>query len=140
VTHQRKEIREYLKNLFAGEIAPVKNVFTSRDQSVNSDLLPSLTISTPEEIPTPRNINQSSQYIRKLTVKIEARCEANADSGADDLLDLMLSDIEDSIFADPTLNGLIAGMTLTLSTSDIDTEVEKPVALGVLTFEVTYFT
>lgn len=138
MTHKRIEIRNYLKDLFANDIAPVKNIFTSREQSINSEVLPAITIFTPEESATPRNLN-AKQFIRTLTIKIEVRPEVNA-FGPDESADLMMKDVEDFIFEDPTLGGLVYGLVLTSSVVDVDLEVEKPVSLGVLTFECQYFT
>ena len=138
MTHKRIEIRNYLKDLFSNSIAPVKNIFTSRDQSINEEILPSITIFTPEESATPRNLS-AKQFIRNLTIKIEVRPEVNA-FGPDESADLMMKEVEEFIFTDPSLGGLVHGLVLTSSVVDVNLETEKPVGLGVLTFECQYFT
>lgn len=138
MTHKRILIRSFIRDLLAGRVALAQNIFTSRTQSVNADELSSVTIITPEEISEPRNL-AATALIRTVTIKIEARPEINV-FGADESVDLLLEEIEGLIFEDPTLGGLVSGLVLTSSVIVFDDEGEKPMAVGVLTFEAKYFT
>jgi hypothetical protein len=76
--------------------------------------------------------------MRDLSVSVDAYVRVN--DKFDDDIDALCVQIEETIAADYTLNGLVKDTILTSTEIDFDGEAEKPVGVARLTYTIRYVT
>jgi hypothetical protein len=75
---------------------------------------------------------------RELSLSVDAYVRVN--DTFDDTIDALCVEIEETIAADYTLNGLVKDTILTSTEIDFDGEAEKPVGVARLTYTIRYVT
>lgn len=137
MSNNRKNIRSAIKNLLIGS-SPTYNtqaqnrVYTNLTH--NKKILPCIVIYDEQENASPLDIN-GTRYIRTVTTKIEATIEAN--SNYDDNLDDFVTEIENIIKSNKTLNGT-ANACLYINTEIKYEAGEKKIGQATLTYEIKY--
>jgi hypothetical protein len=75
---------------------------------------------------------------RELSLNVDAYVRVN--DTFDDTIDALCVEIEETIAADYTLNGLVKDTILTSTEIDFDGEAERPVGVARLTYTIRYVT
>ena len=75
---------------------------------------------------------------RELSLNVDASVRVN--DTFDDTIDALCVEIEETIAADYTLNGLVKDTILTSTEIDFDGESERPVGVARLTYTIRYVT
>jgi hypothetical protein len=75
---------------------------------------------------------------RELSLSVDAYVRVN--DTFDDTIDALCVEIEETIAADYTLNGLVKDTILTSTEIDFDGEAERPVGVARLTYTIRYVT
>ncbi len=75
---------------------------------------------------------------RRATLVI--KCHVMVADGYEDVLDDMAKEVEEALGANTTLGGLVKNITPTQFDSDSSDELQTTSGLGILAFDVPYFT
>lgn len=136
--NKRKEIRQATKTLLenSSTLSYITSIFTNRQSNLSqTQHLPSITIFTSSEDATKKDVSGQT-YIRQLDLTFEIRVD---DTGnADDLVDNIMSDVENVILSNLDLSGTVLGTELSQSTIEVGFLGNKPIGFGTLTFRSTY--
>lgn len=135
MANNRVAIRAALKALLSGETDAGTNVYTNRESRLWKSELPSIIINTPDEPVNIRALN-GGIYNRTLTINVEVKVEASED--VDDTLDALLAEVEQIVADNPSLSGTVQAAIQTNTETRIDSEAEKDIGVGILTFECKY--
>jgi len=142
---QRKQIRHCVKSLLLGIEGIGDRVFTNRAKKMWKTEYPAIIIYTknePAEIrdASPRKYRKSLSLVIELLLKIDKEDQDNKET--EDILDDSMDDfceiIEQRIFANETLNGLVSDTILTNTEMDHGVDGDSEIAGAQLTFECTY--
>lgn len=138
--HLRNQIRDAIKSALTGLTTTGSRVYASRDHSMQAADLPGLRIFTGEEQISIQSLGVGRLRERKLLLVVEACVKAN--SAYDDTVDDICKEVEIKIDSagTQTLGGLCKWIEPTGFQLDIDGDGDKTVAVGRMTFEVTYYT
>jgi hypothetical protein len=137
MSNDRKGIRSALKSLFENdESFEAVKVYSNRKSNISQrEELPSITIFTPNEDATAESLQQT-RYIRKVQLVLEVRIDSSEDT--DDILDDLLSKVEDFMLVNSNISGTVLGSVLQSTETEIGYDGNLEIGLGVLTYEVTY--
>lgn len=135
MANNRAAIREALKVALSAETLAGLNVYTNRETSLWRSELPAILIYSNQESAVPENL-QGRRYYRTLELTVEVRIEASED--ASDSVDELLAVIEAIIEEEPTIGGTVQSTILTGTETRVDSEGEKDIGVGVLTYECKY--
>jgi hypothetical protein len=135
MANNRANIRAALKNLLNEETTAGENVYSSRGTRYWKSELPAICIFSSQEPAQPANL-QGTRYNRTLELTIEVRVEAGTD--ADDEVDSLLAEVEALIQEDPSIGGTVQSTILTSTEIRVDSEGEKDMGVGILTYECKY--
>lgn len=130
--HIRTQIRNYIVNLLDGNTAAGANVFPSRIYPLQNDNLPGICVYTPNEAIDDEEGKIARIQHRNQSIVIECREKINTDM--DEALDDLTEDVEQIIFADRFLGGLLCAMDLLETETEISDDAEKPVGIASMTF------
>lgn len=134
--HLRQQIREQFATTVTGLSTTGSNVYQSRVYNLEESNLPAIIIYTKSEDSEPNNIGTNRVMMRTLTLVCE--CYVKAITNFDDTLDTIAKEIEVAVAADTTLNGLCKDVYIQSTEIDYNGEGERPIGVGVFTFEITY--
>ena len=135
--HARQQIRDAVKTLLIGNTAAGQSVFENRTSTLTPIELPAIVIASEKETSVPRD-NINSQYIRHLTLLIEIRVQATADSAADDALDNLAQQVESLIQMSGNAAGPAYSMLLTDTAVQFSAEGDSYTGHLTLTYDCTY--
>jgi len=138
MAHVRRQIREYFGSYLTGLTTTGSNVFESRVYPMQSAKLPAILIYTTSEASEEVAFSKKRMQERLLDVQVEGYIRAI--TGFDDKLDLIASEVETAILADPTLGGLAVNTVLSGTEAEYSGDAEQPVGTIRLTFQVQYRT
>lgn len=141
MTHQRRAIREAVKNLLVDETDAEDRVFTNRPTSLWEVPSPSILIFALNEA-SQKHIVSTNQSRRKMNLAIEVRIQLPQDgeliTDLDDQLDQMAFDIETRINTDTNLEDAANDITLVSTEIELSDEGDVPEAAMRMTYEVSY--
>ena len=138
MAHIRKQIRDRLETILTSGVSLVqRRVFGSRIYPLTAPQLPAIAVYTASESSNLQTMGLRTQ-MRDLSVSIDVYVMVN-DKFDDDIDDLCVQ-IEQTIAADYTLNGLAKDTILTGTEIDFDGEAEKPIGVARLTYSIRYVT
>ena len=138
MAHIRKQIRDRLETILTSGVSLVQSrVFGSRIYPLTAPQLPAIAVYTASESSNLQTMGLRTQ-MRDLSVSIDVYVMVN-DKFDDDIDDLCVQ-IEQTIAADYTLNGLAKDTILTGTEIDFDGEAEKPIGVARLTYSIRYVT
>lgn len=137
MANKRKEIRQKIKELLSldSNFTDV-TIFSSRQTAiVHNQQLPSITVFVANEPVIPADMSKE-RYIRSPEITFEARTEET--SNVDDILDDLMSKIENFMTTNRSVEGLLLDSVLQNSESDIGIEGTKEIGLGTVVYEGQY--
>lgn len=138
MTHARKQIRDAIVSALTGLVTTGANVFPSRITPVSENKLPALLIYTSEEASEPLSMGDPRKFGRTVVVEVQGIVQAGED--CDDKLDLVASEVEVAMYADPEFGGLVEDTRLV--STDMDFTDKAKIHLGRITlkYEIDYNT
>ena len=138
MAHIRKQIRDRLETILtSGVTLAQRRVFGSRIYPLTAPQLPAIAVYTASESSGLQTMGVRT-LMRDLSVSGDAYVRVN--DKFDDDIDALCVQIEETIAADYTLNGLVKDTILTSTEIDFDGEAEKPVGVARLTYTIRYVT
>lgn len=130
--HVRKQLREALKTSLFGNITDVgDNVFIGRVYNFSPDELPAITIYTIKEEVEIQNSRARQPFLQQRAILNSVLIVQKLNDAVQDDLDRISAEVENKIFADPSLGGIAHRTVLVSSEMSVTSELDKP--LGVLT-------
>lgn len=135
--HVRQQLREALATAVTGLTTAGARVYQSRLHVLQAANLPCLLVNTDDEQVDALSIHAPALLERQLTASI--RCVAKSASDLDDTLDTMAKEVE-SVLGNTTLSGLAKTVTPTGIAVEMSDDLEKPVGVLTLTYQITYHT
>jgi hypothetical protein len=133
--NNRQAIRSALKAMLSGETTAGANVFTNRETRLWQSELPAILIYTNQEPSTPESLS-ARRYIRNLELVIHVKIEAT--ENVDDDLDQIVTEVEEIIDADQSLQGTVLATSQTNTEIRVDSDGEKDIGIAIITFECKY--
>lgn len=138
MSHVRQQIRDRIATILTSGVTLVSSrVYKTRVYPLSQAKLPALTVYVGAESSILMTMGVKT-LMRDLEVSIDVYENANA--SLDDNLDAIAVQIEETIGADFTLNGLAKQSVLTSTSIDFSGETEQPVGIARLTFTIRYIT
>jgi hypothetical protein len=137
MAHVRESIRGNIETTLTGLTTTGSNVFASRVYPIQSAKMPGLCIYTSSESIEAQTLAPPRGLIRTLEVSVEAYVES---STPDDILDDISAEVEAAMSADLTRGGYAKDTKLTAFEAEFGGDVEKPVVVGRMTYEILYST
>jgi hypothetical protein len=101
-------------------------------------VLPSLVVQTPEEVVQEDAHTMGWPDRTTRTLPLEIACRAQATADLDDVLDTLAADVEAAMAGDVRLGGLCKSIVYSGATLELSAEVEPPVGLLRMAYEVQY--
>lgn len=142
MSNPRAAIREALKTILKGPAegpAPTgagQKVYSSRSTPIGPKRLPALLIYTRDER-RDDSYRHDAIIRRLLDVYVEL---AAVGPDADDVVDLIATQVEQVVAADPTLGGAVDAAEWQATETEYDGDGGEPLAGGRVRFEVAYYT
>jgi hypothetical protein len=138
MAHVRKSIRDRMESILKTGVTSVSNrVYASRVYPLTGPDLPALAVYTASESSGLQTMGVRT-LARELSLSVDAYVRVN--DTFDDTIDALCVEIEETIAADYTLNGLVKDTILTSTEIDFDGEAERPVGVARLTYTIRYVT
>ena len=135
--HIRQQIREQVGSTLTGLTTTGSNVFQTRVYPLENTNLPALVIYTKSETSEPLVISANRIMSRELQLIIEVYVKQT--SNFDDEVDKICKEVEIALSADTTINGLAKDSFIQSTEIEYNTEGEKPLSYGILTFLTNYY-
>lgn len=139
--HQREQIRISVLNMLKAAIEPlaiIKTFNMNRFRAYwHDEEIPALSVYSLSE--TAEVFNEAPRNLRR-RLELAVEIVAHGIEGIDNFLDSVALQVENVVFIDETLNGLVSDCRLTGTEMIQRTEGESPVGAIVLRFDATYFT
>jgi len=135
MANNRAAIRTALKTILSGATTAGTNVYSHRETALWKSELPAILIYSNEESTVPESL-RATRYVRTLQLTVEARVEAT--SNVDNTLDALLAEIETIIVANPSITATVLSTVQTNTEIRVESDGEKDIGVGVLTFECKY--
>ena len=135
--HIRQQIREQVGSTLTGLTTTGSNVFQTRVYPLENTNLPALVIYTKSETSEPLVISENRIMSRELQLIIEIYVKQT--SNFDDEVDKICKEVEIALSADTTINGLAKDSFIQSTEIEYNTEGEKPLSYGILTFLTNYY-
>lgn len=135
MANSRADIRSALQSMLSGATSAGTNVYSNRRTALWESELPAILIYSNQESATPES-QRVLRYIRTLELLIEVRVQAT--TAVDDDVDDLLGEIEDLIYADPSIGGTVLKAIQTNTEFRVDSDADQDIGVGVLTFECQY--
>jgi len=135
--HIRQQIREQVGSTLTGLTTTGANVFQTRVYPLENTNLPALVIYTKSETSEPLVISANRIMSRELQLIIEVYVKQT--SNFDDEVDKICKEVEIALSGDTTINGLAKDSFIQSTEIEYNTEGEKPLSYGILTFLTNYY-
>ncbi len=136
--HVRKQIRDAVVTRLTGLATTGVNVHKSRVSKFRDSDLPALNVFVRNESSNVATTGRNPMLTRRATLVI--KCHVMVADGYEDVLDDMAKEVEEALGANTTLGGLVKNITPTQFDSDSSDELQTTSGLGILAFDVPYFT
>ncbi len=137
--HVRKQIRDAVVVQLTGLTTTGAKVFPSRVYSLEAASVPALLVYTNSESASVVSLAPSGRDMgRTLEIVIEAVAKAN--SGLDDALDTIITEVEIALGDDITLGGLLKDLQLTAIDVSLSGDAQKPTGSARMTWTAEYWT
>lgn len=136
--HIRQQIREKVVTLLTGLPTTGANVHNSRVKQFRESDLPALNVFVRMENSSVATTGRNPLLSRNATLVV--KCYTMSADGYETILDTMAKEIEEKLGANQTLDGIVKNITPTQFDSDAADELQLTVGLGILAFNVPYFT
>lgn len=138
MAHVRKQIRDRFESILGtGVTLATGGVFASRVYPLTQAKLPALTVYTGSEASSLQTMG-SKTLARDLSLIVDAYVRVT--DTFDDEIDALCVQVEETVAADYTLNGLAKNTVLTSTEIDFDGEAERPVGVARMTYTIRYVT
>lgn len=138
MAHVRQQIRSQFKSILSAGVSLVSaRVYGSRVYPLTEASLPAITVYAGGETSALQTMGQKT-LTRSLSVNVDIYAKATSD--LDDDIDAICVQVEESIAAQYTLNGLSKNTVLSSTDIDFSGDTEQPVGVARLTFDVLYHT
>ena len=138
MAHVRKQIRDRMESILSTGVTSVSGrVYASRIYPMTGPDLPAVAIYTASETSGLQTMGTRT-LAREISLNVDAYVRVTATF--DDTIDALCVEIEETVAADYTLNGLVKDAILTSTEIDFDGESEKPVGVARLTYTIRYVT
>ena len=135
--HGRQAIRDAIKATLLNNTACGASVFENRSSTLTALELPAIVIASETETSVPRDIGATA-YVRKLTLLLEIRAQATADSATDDALDNIALQIETKLRTNNNLGGIVFSLLLTGTTVAYSADGDSYTGHMTMTYEADY--
>ena len=136
MSHVRKDIRDNIKATLTGLATTDKNVFQSRVYPMHGSKLPGILLYNKTEDTTYETVSTPRMQSRRCEYQVEVYVKATADY--DDTIDQICLEIEEALYVDLTRGDNATDTRITSFDADFDGSGDQPVAVAILTVEVTY--
>ncbi len=140
MSHARTIIRNTIVSLFKNNSVLKKavegRIYESKIYPI--DTVPAIMVYTPNEQVIDYTISSPRTQTRQLNVIIEIFAKANATP--DQTGDGLALEIEDILGSDPSLGGMVKDLSLHSSETILSGEGDKPIAVTILTYHLSYRT
>lgn len=138
MAHIRQQIRSRAETILtSGVTLATGGVYASRVYPLTEAKLPAVTVYSGSEASGLQTMGVRT-LARDLSLVIDAYVRVT--DAFDDDVDALCVQIEETIAADYTLNGLVKDSILTSTEIDFDGEAERPVGVARLTYTIRYVT
>lgn len=138
MSHIRKQIRDRVESILASGVSLAqRRVYASRVYPFTESQLPAVTVYSGSEASGLQTMGVRT-LARDLSLVIDAYVRVT--DTFDDDVDALCVQIEETIAADYTLNGLVKDSVLTSTEIDFDGDAERPVGVARLTYTIRYVT
>jgi hypothetical protein len=138
MAHIRKQIRDRVESILASGVSLAqRRVYASRVYPFTESQLPAVTVYSGSEASGLQTMGVRT-LARDLSLVIDAYVRVT--DTFDDDVDALCVQIEETIAADYTLNGLVKDSVLTSTEIDFDGDAERPVGVARLTYTIRYVT
>lgn len=138
MAHVRKQIRDRVETILGSGVTLVSGrVYASRVYPLTEANIPAVTVYAGSESSDLRTMGGKT-LSRTLSLNVDAYVRIT--DTFDDDIDALAAQIEETIAADYTLNGLVKDAVLTGTEIDFDGEAERPVGVARLTYTIQYVT
>lgn len=138
MAHIRKLIRDNLVTTLTGLTTTGTKVYQTRVYPISAASLPGLAIYTKSESSEYVSIAAPRTVQHLLVALVEVYVQAN--SGYDNTLDTIASEIETALYSDVTRGGYAKDTRITEFDSEFSGDPDQPVAFASLTVEIDYMT
>jgi hypothetical protein len=135
MAHYRQQIREQVATTLTGLDTTGNNVFPSRIYDIEESKLPCLCVYTTEESSEPISMSPPRSIEKILNLVIEVYVKGQ-NSSSD--LETILKEVKEKMCTDRLINNLAKDSYLTTQELTYNGEGNKNIAVGVLTYEVSY--
>lgn len=138
MAHVRKQIRDRVESILAAGVTLVSSrVYASRVYPLTEANLPAVTVYAGSEASDLRTMGAKT-LSRELSLNVDAYVRVT--DTFDDDIDALAVQIEETIAADYTLNGLVKDAVLVSTEIEFDGEAERPIGVARLTYAIRYVT
>lgn len=138
MAHVRKQIRDRVESILGTGVTLVSGrVYASRIYPLTGPQLPAVAVYTGSEASGLQTMGTRT-LARDISLNVDAYVRVT--DTFDDDIDALCVQIEETIAADYSLNGLVKDTVLTSTEIDFDGEAEKPVGVARLTYTIRYVT
>tara|TARA_S200002703_G_scaffold56813_2_gene49563 strand:- start:557 stop:988 length:432 start_codon:yes stop_codon:yes gene_type:complete len=136
MAHYRQQIREQVATTLTGLDTTGNNVFPSRIYDIEESKLPCLCVYTTEESSEPISMSppRSIEKILNLVIEVYVKGQNSASD-----LETILKEVKEKMFTDRLINNLAKDSYLSTQELTYNGEGNKNIAVGVLTYEVSYY-
>ena len=136
MSHVRKDIRDNIKATLTGLATTDKNVFQSRVYPMHGSKLPGILLYNRSEETSYETVSTPRMQSRRWEYQVEVYVKATADY--DDTIDQICLEIEEALYVDLTRGDNATDTRITSFNAEFDGSGDQPVAVAILTVEVTY--
>lgn len=139
MTHARKQIRDAVYNALNGLATTGSNAFKTNVHPIGEDQMPALTIHMLPEASDLLSRGSSGTKLKRV-VDLDVGIYVKRVTGYDDLLDQIAVEVEEALQSDATVRSLVKFIYPKETQISLSGEGDKPLIIGVLTFELEYHT
>ncbi len=140
MTHVRQQVRNKITEVVNGILSFDNNVFENRTYELRKEELPAAIIFSGPEIIERATEKHRQPGLQKRKIETSIYVFARSPQNIGDLVDALAVEVEEAIFADPTLGGLAAETIVLDCVTHIDAESDVPVGALRIALQSTVFT
>ena len=136
IQSQQNLIKQAALTTLTGLSTTGSNIYASRVHNLETIKLPALLLYTVNEESEPIVMNPARSVEKTLTLHLEGYVKQN--TNYDDKVDDISKEVEEALFTNRLLNGLVLDSFLTNTEIEYESEGDNPLARVVMDFEVVY--
>lgn len=139
MAHQRKVIRDKVRDLLLGKTAAGTRVYATRVLPLRKVEVAALAVyTTDERVAQESRATAPRELTRDLSLVIEGMALATPGVSVDDALDALILQVEAVMHADPRLGGTAVDSILDTTETEIIEDGDRPMGWFALTYSVVY--